>query len=163
MGCYFTTKSGGIWKNLRRRPPPHAPLRGSITRPTCVLSTLHDEGHLIAVQDSLPACWLGVSWAGLAPAGFHSRISRGSPATSFPIEPGLPGAQILGARPFTLCGIGTCDNCQKSKGYCWSTYIKVLGVLFLGKVFPAFLPSKKACWTHKFWHLGVGQQYPKVK
>src|SRR5262249_31680563 len=39
---------------------------------------------------------------------------------------------------------------------------KVLGVLFLGKVFPAFLPSKKACWTHKFWHLGVGQQYPPV-
>jgi hypothetical protein len=25
--------------------------------------------------------------------------------------------------------------------------------------FPSFLPSKKACWTHKFRHLGVGQQY----
>src|SRR4029450_1178759 len=88
MGCYFTTKSGGIWKNLRRRPPPHAPLRGSITRPTCVLSTLHDEGHPIAVQDSLPACWLGVSWAGLAPAGFHSRISRGDR-----LRPPFPSSQ----------------------------------------------------------------------
>jgi hypothetical protein len=66
----------GLPRNLHRRPPPHAPLRGAITRPTCVLSTLHDEGHPIAMQDSLPACWLGVSWAGLAPAGFHSRISR---------------------------------------------------------------------------------------
>src|SRR4030095_6486439 len=47
-------------------------------------------------------------------------------------------------------------------GYCWPTCFNVLGVLFLGKVFPAFLPSKKVCWTHKFWHLGVGQQYPVV-
>src|SRR5262249_10250577 len=37
---------------------------------------------------------------------------------------------------------------------------KVLGVLFLGEVSSVFLPSKKACWTHKFRHLGVGQQYP---
>jgi hypothetical protein len=37
-------------------------------------------------------------------------------------------------------------------GYCWRTPFKVLGVLFLGKVFPAFLPSKKACGTHKFRH-----------
>jgi hypothetical protein len=66
----------GLPKNLRRRPPPYPPLRGSITRPTCALSTLHDEGHPIAVHDSLPACWLGVNWAGLAPAGFHPRISR---------------------------------------------------------------------------------------
>src|SRR4029453_9452334 len=50
----------------------------------------------------------------------------------------------------------------KTVGYCWPTCFNVLGVLFLGKVFPAFLPSKKACWTHKFWHLGVGQQYPVV-
>jgi hypothetical protein len=39
---------------------------------------------------------------------------------------------------------------------------KGLGVLFLGEVSPAFLPSKQACWTHKFRHLGVGQQYPLV-
>jgi hypothetical protein len=30
--------------------------------------------------------------------------------------------------------------------YCWSTYFNVLGVLFLGAVSLAFLPSKKACW-----------------
>src|SRR5438067_9414376 len=47
---------------------------------------------------------------------------------------------------------------QKSEGYCWPTYFKVLEVLFLGEVSPAFLPSKQACWTHKFRHLGVGQQ-----
>jgi hypothetical protein len=40
--------------------------------------------------------------------------------------------------------------------------LKVLGVLFLGEVSPAFLPSKQAYWTHKFRHLGVGQQYPLV-
>jgi hypothetical protein len=93
--CLGRTDHCGLPTNLRRRPPPHAPLRGSITRPTCVLSTLHDEGHPIAMQDSLPACWLGVDWAGLTPAGFQPRISRGSSATSFPIEPGFPGAQIL--------------------------------------------------------------------
>jgi hypothetical protein len=100
--CLERSDHCGLPTNLRRRPPPHAPLRGSITRPTCVLSTLHDEGHPIAMQDSLPACWLDVSWAGLAPAGFQSRISRGSPATSFPIEPGLPGAQIMYAKPSSL-------------------------------------------------------------
>src|SRR5687768_10942734 len=25
-----------------------------------------------------------------------------------------------------------------------------------------FLPSKKACWTHQFRHLGVGQQSPGI-
>jgi hypothetical protein len=39
---------------------------------------------------------------------------------------------------------------------------KVLGVLFLTQVSPAFLPSKKACGTHKFRHFGVGQQYPTL-
>jgi hypothetical protein len=45
-------------------------------------------------------------------------------------------------------------------GYCWSTSFNVLGVLFLGEVSSAFLPSKKASWTPKFRHLGVDQQYP---
>jgi hypothetical protein len=35
-------------------------------------------------------------------------------------------------------------------GYCWRTYFTVLGVPFLGEVSSAFLPSKKACRTHKF-------------
>ena len=48
---------------------------------------------------------------------------------------------------------------KKTLGYCWSTYFKVLGVLFLGEVSSVFLPSLKAYWTHKFRHLGVGQQY----
>jgi hypothetical protein len=39
---------------------------------------------------------------------------------------------------------------------------QVLGVLFLGEVYSAFLPSKKACWAHQFRYLGVGQQYPGV-
>jgi hypothetical protein len=33
----------------------------------------------------------------------------------------------------------------KTVRYCWPTYIKVLGVLFLGEVSSAFLPSKEAC------------------
>ena len=36
---------------------------------------------------------------------------------------------------------------------------RYLGVLFLREVFSTFLPSTKACWTHKFLHLGVDQQY----
>src|SRR5215470_14000423 len=51
---------------------------------------------------------------------------------------------------------------QKTEGYCWPTYIKVLGVLCLGEVSSTFLPSKKACWAHQFQYLGVGQQYPSV-
>ena len=39
---------------------------------------------------------------------------------------------------------------------------EVLRVLFLGTVFSAFLPSKKACWAPKFRHLGVDQQYPSL-
>jgi hypothetical protein len=39
---------------------------------------------------------------------------------------------------------------------------KVLEVLFLEEVSSAFLPSKKACWTHRFRHWGVGQQYREV-
>jgi hypothetical protein len=50
----------------------------------------------------------------------------------------------------------------KTPGYCWPTPFKVLGVLFLGEVCSAFLPSKKACWAYQFRYLGVGQQYPPV-
>src|SRR5438128_7415967 len=51
---------------------------------------------------------------------------------------------------------------SKTVGYCWPTSFKVLGVLFLGEVSSAFLPSKKVCWAHQFRYLGVGQQYPVV-
>jgi hypothetical protein len=49
-----------------------------------------------------------------------------------------------------------------TEGYCWPTYFKILGVLFLGEVSSTFLPSKKACWAHQCRYLGVGQQYPEV-
>jgi hypothetical protein len=39
---------------------------------------------------------------------------------------------------------------------------KVLSVPFLGEVSSDFLPSKKACWAHRFRYWGVGQQYPSV-
>src|SRR4029453_6372199 len=48
---------------------------------------------------------------------------------------------------------------QQPGGYCWPTSFNVLGVLFLGEVSSAFLPSKTASWTLKFRPLGVGQQY----
>jgi len=51
---------------------------------------------------------------------------------------------------------------RKPSRYCWPTSFKVLGVLFLGEVCSAFLPSKKACWAYQFRYLGVGQQYPPV-
>jgi len=62
----------------------------------------------------------------------------------------MPGALSLAARV------------QQTGGYCWPTYIKVLGVRFPGKVSPVFLPSKKACWTHKFRHLGVNVMDPPL-
>ena len=52
---------------------------------------------------------------------------------------------------------------QQTGGYCWSIPFKVLGVLFLGEICSAFLPSKKACWAHQFRYLGDDQQYPPVK
>src|SRR5437764_15127662 len=51
---------------------------------------------------------------------------------------------------------------EETGRYCWPTSFKVLGVLFLGEASSAFWPSKKACWTHQFQCLGVGQQYPPV-
>jgi hypothetical protein len=39
---------------------------------------------------------------------------------------------------------------QKTGGYCWRMYFKVLEVLFLVSVSQAFLPSKKAYGTHHF-------------
>src|SRR5262249_14237073 len=55
-----------------------------------------------------------------------------------------------------------CSGVHKPPGYCWPTYFKVLGVLFLGEVSPAFLPSRQARRTHKFRHFRVRQQYPPV-
>jgi hypothetical protein len=49
---------------------------------------------------------------------------------------------------------------QRSIGYCWRISFKVLGVLFIAEVSPAFLPSKKAYGIHKFQHFWVRQQYP---
>ena len=51
--------------------------RGSITQPTCSLSTLHRVGHPSTVQDSLPVRWLDIAGTGLSPIGFRTRISRG--------------------------------------------------------------------------------------
>jgi hypothetical protein len=50
-------------------------------------------GHPITTQDSLPACRLGFSWAGLAPAGLRTQISRWSSA------PPCPSSQILPGKP----------------------------------------------------------------
>ena len=47
---------------------------------------------------------------------------------------------------------------QITGGYCWSFHFKVLGVLFLGEVSSAFLPSKKA-W-HWFSWMGICFSFP---
>jgi hypothetical protein len=59
----------------------------------------------------------------------------------------------LCANPATLrhlfCGIHS--RCARiTPGYCWPTSFQVLGILFLGAVSSAFLPSKKAGWAHQF-------------
>jgi hypothetical protein len=59
------------------------------------------------------------------------------------------------------CGEGV-QPVHQTGGYCWSTSFKVLGVLFLGEISSAFLPSKKAGWAHQFRSWVVGQQYPGV-
>src|SRR5215468_10552169 len=61
-----------------------------------------------------------------------------------------------------MCAIVSEFQSAKIGGYCWPTPFKVLRVLFLGAVSSAFLPSKKACWAPKLWHLGVDQQYLEV-
>src|SRR5881628_1003589 len=61
-----------------------------------------------------------------------------------------------------VLGLGLLGMSHKTPGYCWPTYFKVLEVLFLALVSQAFLPSKKACGTYKFRHLGIRQQYPFV-
>src|SRR4029453_12276803 len=40
---------------------------------------------------------------------------------------------------------GGFQGVEETGGYCWSTYFKVLEVLFLGEGSSAFLPSKKPC------------------
>src|SRR4029453_9157185 len=47
-------------------------------------------------------------------------------------------------------------------GYCWPTSFKVLGVLFLGEVSSAFLPSMKASWTPKFRHVGLANSIRRL-
>ena len=42
------------------------------------------------------------------------------------------------------------------------SYFNILEVLFLERVSSAFLPSKNACWAHKFRHVGVRQRYPGI-
>ncbi len=66
-----------------RRPHDYA-LRGSITQPTRLLSTLHSVGHPNPAQDSLPVRWLGVNGTGLSPVGFHTRISSRLSKPPFP-------------------------------------------------------------------------------
>jgi hypothetical protein len=53
--------------------------------------------------------------------------------------------RIIGSSWSSVKDIFEGDESQKTPGYCWPTYIKVLGVLFLGEVSSAFLPSKEAC------------------
>ena len=47
-------------------------------------------------------------------------------------------------------------------GYYWSSSFHAIRLLILRWILAIFGPSTKACRTHKFWHLGVDQQYPGV-
>ena len=69
-------------------------------------------------------------------------------------------ATLIGRSPFSERLFRPICQSRKTPGYCWPTPFKVLGVLFLGEVCSAFLPSKKACWAYQFRYLEVSQQYP---
>lgn len=81
-------------ENERRRPHLYHKFRGSMTRPTCSLSTLHRVGHPSTAQDSLPVRWLDVTGTGLSPVGFRTRIS------SWLREPPFPMSQTCLAHSF---------------------------------------------------------------
>jgi len=91
-------------------------------------------------------------------------VCTGLPLSDLHPTPGLmPYPQLwYGRRISSSLPTPPCNFLSKTVGYCWPTYIKVLGVLCLGEVSSTFLPSKKACWAHQFQYLGVGQQYPVV-
>ena len=91
-------------------------------------------------------------------------VCPGLPLSDLHPTPGLmPYPQLwYGRRISSSLPTPPCNFLSKTVGYCWPTYIKVLGVLCLGEVSSTFLPSKKACWAHQFQYLGVGQQYPVV-
>src|SRR5262249_46299373 len=55
--------------------------------------------------------------------------------------------------------ISICGGEPWLMSYCWPTYIKVLREPLIAYASTAFLPSKKAGWTHQFRYVGVGQQY----
>src|SRR5215475_15221691 len=95
------------------------------------------------------------------------------PATLYPSSPqcrpktSCPPTTLtqISAPSFCMChgGENALVVCVEiTGGYCWPTSFRVLEVLLLGGISSAFLPSKKACWAHKFRHVRVGQQYPAV-
>jgi hypothetical protein len=104
----------------------------------------------------------------------QSAVGTRPPSTSTPpwpacwpdtdTEEGYTGARAPSEMPVgpPLAVVTTHPSVRKTGGYCWSSSFNVLGVLFLGAVSSAFLPSKTASWTPKFRHLGVDQQYPPV-
>src|SRR4029434_6787479 len=57
-------------------------------------------------------------------------------------------------RPQDLEAMSHDELLQKTPGYCWPTSFKVLGVLFLGAVYSAFLPSKEGMLGTPIWVLG---------
>src|SRR4030095_9049277 len=64
--------------------------------------------------------------------------------------------------PFAERLFSSTDQSHKTSGYCWPTLFKVRGVLFLGEVSSAFLPSKKAWRGPPFLCVGGWAQYSRV-
>ncbi len=84
-GARRLTATCGLPLKPQRRPPQSVRFRGSITRPTCSLSTLRSAPHGHTTQDSLPRARPSPR-AGLHLPGFHSTISVPLP-TSPPSRP----------------------------------------------------------------------------
>jgi hypothetical protein len=93
-------------------------------------------------------------------SNIHSRRWRSPETRSLTLALQLTAYSLRSSVAWSeLC---CCSGTRLTPGYCWSTPFKVLGVLFLGEVCSAFVPSKEACWAHQLRYVGVDQQYPPV-
>jgi hypothetical protein len=75
----------------------------------------------------------------------HPCVSSGRISTSLQ----APSSQHLWKK------ISLPRQCEKRADTVGQPPFKVLGVLFLGELYLAFLPSKKAYWAHQFQYLGL--------